>query len=260
MLRLKWYYMVLVLLAAFLCGVRTDHEYKTRTEGTYNAKVSGGSMYPTLNSGDEIKIRVVGADELLRTDWIVEFGYAGEKNIKRLKALEGQVWEGRIVPPGYVAIAGDCRYSTDPGLPPFIPRKDVTGVVVAARYADRFESPEGQKGEIAKDVPPKVPAKQNPVTIDGVRVLRVDKNASTLTDIGILGDLRPFYRTGSLIIEESTAKFYKVIDVGYAPRDGMTRLKTTPDFGSWTNDGRVALLAAGEKPPADIAALFRRIP
>jgi len=260
MLKVKWYLAVLVVVGAFVVGVRWDHEAKRRAEGTYNGKVSGSSMYPALSSGDDIKVRKVIDDTVLRTDWIVEFRYMADMNIKRLKAVEGQIWEGKIVPPGYVAVAGDNRYCTDPNLPVFIPRKDVTGVVVAVKYADRFESPEGRKDPVARDVPPVVPAKQEIHTINGVKILRVDKNASSLTDIGIVGDLRPYYQVGSTIIEESTAKAYRITDVGYSPRDGMTRLATVPAFGSWTNDGRVALLGQKQALPRDIVGLFRKLP
>ena len=253
---------LIAVVASFVIGLRVDHEMKRRHEGVYNYVVSGGSMYPTFDSGDELMIRDLRPREVLKTDTIIRFRYGGDDNVKRLKALAGQVWEGRLVPEGMVAIAGDCKYTTDPNLPAFIPSKDVVGVVVAVRYAELWQSPEGRKEPAPKiGATAVVPAEQEPLQIDGVKIVRVDKNASSLTDIGIVGDLRSYYKVGCMIIEESTAKVYRVKEVGFDPMvaGGMTRLLTVPQFGSWTNDGRVALLARGQGPPKDVASVFRKL-
>lgn len=257
----KSYIFWLIATVSFVIGFRVDHELKRRQDGVWNHTVSGGSMIPTFDSGDMLQIRHVGQDEQLQPDSIVRFRYKGEYNVKRLKALPGQVWEGRLVPKGMVAVTGDCKYTTDPNLPTFVPREDVVGVVVAVRYAELWQSPEGRTERAIKSYQTSVPAKQKPLTIDGVEIVRVDFNSSSLTDIGVIGDLRPYYSVGSTIIEESTAKAYVIKEVGLDPtvKGGLTRLLTDPEFGSWTNSGRVALLGPKSKAPKDIPALFRKI-
>lgn len=255
------FWFVCAVAISFVLGILVDHEIKVKTIGTPNHKVSGGSMYPTFDSGDELVIRELEGGESLKRSWIVKFTINGDpNNIKRVMALPGQTWRGSIVPEGYVALWGDCNYTTDPNLP-LIPISNVTGRVVGVRYAKQWESPEGRKLTDQKAEPKVMPA-QEPLTIAGVKISRVDRNSNTLTEIGIAGDVRKYYDENDIILEESTSRLYHVKEVGFdptVPPHGLSRILTVEQFGSWTNDGRIVLLASGQKPPKDVASVFRLI-
>lgn len=255
------FWILCAVAVSFALGFTVDHHIKARTIGTPNHIVSGGSMYPTFDSGDELIIRDLKDGEALKRGWIVKFTINGDpNNVKRVMALPGQEWQGKFVPEGYVALWGDCKYTTEPDLP-LIPLNDVTGQVVGVRYAKQWESPEGKKTVDQKVVVKVMPA-QDPLSIDGINISRVDRNSGSLTEIGISGDVRKFYHKNSVLLEESTSSVYHVKDVGFDPTIapyGLTRILTREQFGSWTNGGRVVLLADKKAPPKDVAALFVKL-
>lgn len=261
-----WHYpafwCVVLALIGFAVGMSVNHQLTKKSYGVPNYKVSGGSMSPTFDSGDQLIIRDILPGEQIQIGWIVRFTLDGDPdNVKRVMALAGQSWQDKIVPGGYVALWGDCRHATDPYLP-LIPVKDVTGVVTGVHYAEFWESPEG-KQQIPEQSEPKVMPPQDPIKVEGINILRVDQNNLSLTEIGVPGDVSSYYRQGDVILEESTSKAYHVKDVGFDPEHppmGITRLLTVEQFGSITNDGRVVLLAPEQQIPRNIGQLFTRLP
>lgn len=255
-----WY--VVLALIGFAIGMLANHQLTKKAYGVPNYKVSGSSMSPTFESGDELIIRDILPGEQIQIGWIVRFTLNGDPdNVKRVMALAGQSWQDRIVPDGYVALWGDCRHATDPHLP-LIPVKDITGVVTGVHYAEFWESPEGEI--ITKEEShPRVMPQQDPIKVDGINIVRVDQNKLSLTEIGIPGDVSSYYHPGDVILEESTSKAYHIKDVGFDPEHaplGITRLLTVEQFGSITNDGRVILLAPDQRIPENIGQLFLRLP
>lgn len=255
-----WY--VVLALIGFAAGMSVNHQITKKSYGIPNYKVSGGSMSPTFDSGDQLIIRDILPEEQIQIGWIVRFTLEGDPhNVKRVMALAGQSWQDRIVPDGYVALWGDCRYATDPNLP-LIPVENITGVVTGVHYAEFWESPEGKK-KMPEQSTPKVMPAQQPIKLGGVDILRVDQNSFSLTEIGIPGDASAYYHPGDVILEESTEAAYHVKDVGFDPKEppmGMTRILTEEQFGSYTNDGRILLLAPGQKVPENIGQLFIKLP
>lgn len=255
-----WY--VVLALIGFAIGMLADHQLTKKAYGVPNYKVSGSSMSPTFESGDELIIRDILPGEQIQIGWIVRFTLKGDPdNVKRVMALAGQSWQDKIVPDGYVALWGDCRHATDPYLP-VIPVKDVTGVVTGVHYAEFWESPEGEK-KVSEESKPKVMPPQEPIKVGGVDILRVDQNAFSLTEIGVPGDVSAYYHPGDVILEESTEAAYHVKDVGFDPKEppmGMTHILTEEQFGTITNDGRIVLLAPGQEVPKNIGQLFTKLP
>jgi len=260
-----WHYqtfwLVVTILIAFAIGMATDHVVKTKKYGNPNHQASGSSMSPTFESGDWLIVKPLGHQDPIKPNWIIAFWYKGDRNVKRVAALSGQPWEGKLVPEGYVAVRGDCLSTTE--RLPFIPRGDIYGVVTGVRYSEFWVAPDGRIERVG-DTTPTTPTPQPPRLVGGAKVVRVDRNCNMeLTSIGLGGDVTSYYRSGMWIVEESTARAYRITDVGLDIHDsknhprGMTRLMTKPCFDSAVTGGRVALLQG--PPPKNIATFFRTL-